>query len=150
MEDVRLLFKSEQFASVKQAPKLTAKSCWPTNLECHTVHLALRIFDKQTVAAIQIQNSTRDVFKTQTEDFILLICSVWKIFNVNTPTKGIRLRDNLSLPLTYNDSRFTFLSRIVDWLEHWKNIPAKFGKLSPQTFTSFHHTTVCLPKLSII
>ena len=77
MEDVRLLFKSEQFASVKQAPKLT--SCWPTNLDCQTVHLALRIFDEQTAAAIQIQNSTRDVFKTQTEDFIRLICSVWKI-----------------------------------------------------------------------
>ena len=107
----------------------------------------MRIFDEQTAAAIQIHNSTRDVFKTQTEDFIRLICSVWKIFNVNTPTKGIRFRDNLSLPLTYNDSRFTFLSRIVDWLEHWKNIPAKFGKLSPQTFTSFHHTTVCLPKI---
>ena len=93
----------------------------------------------------------RDVFKTQTEDFIRLICSVWKIFNVNTLTKGICLRDNLSFPLTYNDSSFTFLSRIVDWLEHWlehwKNIPAKFSKLSPQTFTSFHHTTVCLPKI---
>ena len=93
MEDVRLLFQSEQFASVKQVPKLNAKSCWPTNLERQTVHLALRIFDEQTAAAIQIQNSTRDVFKTQTEDFIRLICSVWKIFNVNTPTKGIRLRD---------------------------------------------------------
>ena len=36
MGDVRLLFKSEQFASVKKAPKLTAKSCWPTNLELQT------------------------------------------------------------------------------------------------------------------
>ena len=58
MEDIILLFKSEQFASVKQAPKLTAKSCWPTNLERQTVHLALRIFDEQTAAAIQIHNST--------------------------------------------------------------------------------------------
>ena len=129
MEDVRLLIKSEQFASVKQAPKLTAKSCWSTNLESQRVHLALRIFDKQTTAAIQIQNSTRDVFTTQTEDFIRLIFSVWKILNVNAPTKGIPLRDNLSLSLTYNDSMFTFLSRIVHWLEHWKNIPAKFGKI---------------------
>ena len=64
MEDVRLLFKSEQFASVKQAPKLNDKFCWSTNLERQTVHLALRIFDEQTAAAIQIQNSTGDVFKT--------------------------------------------------------------------------------------
>ena len=138
MEDVRLLFKSERFASVKQAPKLTAKSCWPTNLERQSVHLALKIFDEQTAAAIQIQNSARDViFKTQTEDFIRIICSVWKI----------RLRDDLSLPLTYNDPRFMFLSRIVEWLEHWEHFPGKFGKLTQQTFTSFHHTTLCLPKI---
>ena len=54
MEDVRLLFKSEQFASVKQAPKLNAKSCWSTKLESRTVHLALSIFNEQTAAAIQI------------------------------------------------------------------------------------------------
>ena len=120
IEDIRILFKSKQFASVKQAPKLTAKSCWPTKLERQTLHLALRIFNEQTAAAIQIQNSTRDVFKTQTEDFIRIVCSVWKIFNINTPTKGLRLRDSLSLPLTYNDSRFLFLSRVAELLEHWK------------------------------
>ena len=147
IEDIRILFKSEQFASVKQAPKLTAKSCWPTKLERQTVHLALRIFNEQTAAAIQIQNSTRDVFKTQTEDFIRIVCSVWKIFNINTPTKGLRLRDSLSLPLIYNDSRFLFLSRVAEWLEHWKNLPQKYGKLSPQTFTSFHHSSMCLPKI---
>ena len=87
-------------------------------------------------------------FRTPLEIYLKLKQrTVWKIFNVNTPTKGIRIRDNLSLPLTYNDFRFTFLSRIVDWLEHWKNIPAKFGKLSPQIFASFHHTTVCLLKI---
>ena len=91
IEDIRILFKSEQFASVKQAPKLTAKSCWPTKLERQTVHLTLRVFNEQTAAAIQIQNSTRDVFKTQTEDFIRIVCSVGKIFNINTPSKVLRL-----------------------------------------------------------
>ena len=57
MEDVK-------FASFKQAPKLTANSCWPTNLERQTVHLALIIFDEQTATSIQIQNSTRDALKT--------------------------------------------------------------------------------------
>ena len=149
MEDVRLLFKSEQFASVKQAPKLTAKSCWPTKLERQTLHLALRIFNEQTTAAIQIQNSNRKI-KSQTEDFIRLICSVWKVFNVNTPTKGLRHRDNLSLPQTYNDSRFLLLSRIADLLEYWRKLPGIYGKLSPQTFTSFLDTAMCLLKLSNI
>ena len=106
IEDIRIIFKSEQFASVKQAPKSTAKSCLPTKLERQTVHLALRIFNDQTAAVIQIQNSTRDVFKTQTEDFIRIVFSVWKIFKINTATKGLRRRDSLSLPLTYNNSRF--------------------------------------------
>ena len=147
MEDVRLLFKSEQLASVKQAPRLTAKSCWPTKLERQNVHLALRIFNDQTAAAIQIHSSTRNVFKSQTDDFIRIICSVWKIFNINTPTKGLRLKDSLSLPLTYNDSRFLFLSRVTEWLDHWKTIPQKYGKLSPQTFKSFHHSSTCLSKI---
>ena len=73
--------------------------------------------------------------------------TVWKIFNVNTPTKGIRIRDNLKLPLTYNDSRFLFLSRVTEWLDHWKTIPQKYGKLSPQTFKRFHHSSTCLPKI---
>ena len=54
IEDIGILLKSEQFASVKQVPKLTAKSCLPTKLERQTVHLALRIFNEQTAAAIQI------------------------------------------------------------------------------------------------
>ena len=61
IEDIRILFKSEQIASVKQAPGLTTKSCWSTKLERQTVYLALRIFNEQTAAAVQIQNSTRDI-----------------------------------------------------------------------------------------
>ena len=75
---VRILLKSEQFSTVKQEPKLTDKSCCPTKLERQTVHLDLRIFYEQTAATIHIQNSTRDVFKTQTEDCILIACSVWQ------------------------------------------------------------------------
>ena len=118
MEDVRLLFKSEQFASVKRAPKLTAKPCWPTKLELQTVHLALRILNEQNAAAIQIQTPIEKL--NLRRKALFEIFNVWKFFNVNTPTSGLRHRDNLSLPLTYNDSRFLFLSRIADCLEYWK------------------------------
>ena len=99
-----------------------------------------------TAAAIQTQNSTRDVFKTQT-DFYQNSLQYVENLQHHTPTKGLRLRDSLSLPLTYNDSRFLFLSRVAQWLEHWKNLPQKYRKLSPQTFNSFHHSSMCLPKI---
>ena len=138
MEDVRLLFKSEQFASVKQAPKLTAKACLLTKLEHQNVHLALKIFNDQTAAALQIQNSIRETDKSQTHDLS-------KSF-----TKGKRLIDDLSLPLIYNDSRFTLLSRIADWVSHWKELPGKYRKLTPQTFTSLHTAVIVFLKSSII
>ena len=129
------LKKSDFFDFFEKIMIFINPACWSTKLERQTVHLALRIFNVQTAAAIQIQNSTRDVFKTQTEDFIRIVCSVWKIFNINTPTKGLRLRDSLSLPLTYNDSRFLFLSRVAEWLEHWKKLTHKIWKIESTTFT---------------
>ena len=81
---------------------------------------------------------------SQTADFISIICKVWKIFNINTPNKGLLLKDEFSNPLSYNDTRFSFLKRVIDWLECWKSIPEKNGKLSPQTFTSFRHSCVTL------
>ena len=115
MEDVGLLFKSEQFASVKQAPKLTAKSCWYLKLKQRTSSDYFLVCGKFSMSI-----HPRRVY------FSGIICH----FLYPTMTLGS-----------------PFLSRIVDWLEHWSNIPDKFGKLSPQTLVSTIHTTVCLPKI---
>ena len=95
-----------------------------------------------------IQNDSRSTeFKTHTSNFVEIILNLWKIFNVNTPYKDIRLNDSLYRPLTHNDERFSFLLRIVKWLELWENLPNKDGKLSKQTFTSFRRACIALPEI---
>ena len=149
-EDIRLLYRSEQNSVAKLAHRLTAKSCWPSNLERQSVSLAHRVFNESTAAALTIQDYSRLKFKTNTADFVTIISNIWKIFNINTPNKGIRLNDELSHPLVNNDSRFQYLGRIVDWLDQWKTFPEKSGKFTTQTFTSLRHSCLALPKIVTI
>ncbi|KAI6654495.1 hypothetical protein LOD99_891 [Oopsacas minuta] len=146
-EEIRKLYKSDQHSVAKLAPRLTSKACWPSTLERQNVSLALRIFDESTPAALNVSYQSRYHTSTnsQTADIIPIICNVWKIFNINTPNKGILHKDEFSVPLTYNDTRFMFLQRVVDWAECWQVMPDKRGKLSPQTFTSFRHSCISLP-----
>ena len=44
-EDIRLLYKSEQYSIVKQAHRLNSKACWPTSFERQNVNLALRVLN---------------------------------------------------------------------------------------------------------
>ncbi|KAI6655342.1 Transposable element P transposase [Oopsacas minuta] len=146
-EEIRKLYKSDQHSVAKLALRLTSKACWPSTLERQNVSLALRIFDESTAAALNVSYQSRYHTSTnsQTTDFIAIICNVWKLFNINTPNKGILHKDEFSVPLTYNDIRFMFLQRVVDWAECWRVMPDKRGKLSPQTFTSFRHSCIALP-----
>ena len=100
----------------KTAHRLTAKSCWPSSLR-QNVNLALRIFDDSTAAALTVHALNNDQV-SETAQFINLICKIWKIFNVITPNKGIRLNDELSMPLQNSDVRFQFLSEVTKWLEN--------------------------------
>ena len=140
-QDIRLLYKDEQSSLIKQALRLTSKACWPTMLERQNVNLALKVFDTSTYAALII-------FNTQTPEFLDIIIKVWKIFNINTTHKHIRLNDEFSKPLEHNDERFTFLKLIANWLNCWRCRQGKHGKLSPQTFTSFSHS--CLALIEIV
>ena len=51
------------------------------------------------------------------------------------------------MPLKQNDPRFQFLSSVVCWLGQWKGLGFRDGKLTLQTFTSFRHSCITLPKL---
>ena len=118
---MRVQYKSEQLSVAKLAPRLTYKACWPSTLERQNVTLALRIFDSSNGAALKIHRSNvNNVSRLQTSCFIEIVSRVWKIFNVNTPWKGIHKRDSDSLPLKQNDPRFQYLSSIVRWLEEWR------------------------------
>ena len=68
-------------------------------------------------------------------------------FNVNRSNKNIRLNDDISEQFYCNYVRFGFLAKIVDWLDEWKSLPGKDGKLTPQTFTSIKHSCFALPRI---
>ena len=111
--------------------------------------LVLKVINELTCAALKIQNEQRNQeFQNCTSEFVSIILSVWKIFNVNTPYKDIRLNDDLCRPLTYNDDRFAFLTQIVFWLEAWQALAPDFGKLTKQTFTSFRHACISLQEIT--
>ena len=110
--------------------------------------MALRVFNESTSAVFQL-HAIRENLSSQTSEFISLITNIWKISNVNTPNKGFRLNDTNSMSLRNNDVRFSFLSKVVEWLDNWKMMSGKLGKLSSQTFTIFdilvlHSNTVII------
>ena len=116
-QDVRLLYHSERDSLAKLAPHLTVKACFPSCIERQNVKLVLKVVNELTHAALEIQNEMRSPeYRNSTSDFSILI-SLWKIFNINTPFKSIRLNDSLLDPLILNDERFSFLTRVVFWLD---------------------------------
>ena len=76
-----------------------------------------------------------------------VINQLWKLFNINRPNNNIRLNDDISEQFYYNDFRFGSLAKVVDWLDNWKSLPEKDGKLSAQTFTSIKHSCLALPRI---
>ena len=124
--DIRMLYNSERDSLAKLAPRLTSKSCYPSNLERQNVKLVLKVVHESTIVALAIQNEQRcTTFKSKTSDFFGILLSLWKIFNVNMPYKRVRLCDPMSKPLTSNDDRFILLTRIVYWLDAWQSLPGK-------------------------
>ena len=94
------------------------KACFPSSIECQNVKLVLKVVNELTLSALTIQNGLRTPeFRNNTPEFVDILLTVWRLFNVNTPFKGIRLNDHFSEPLTFNDERFLFLTRVVFWLD---------------------------------
>ena len=146
--DIRVLYKIEQHSTIKQAHRLSSKVCWPTSLERQNVNLALRIFNDSTCAALKIQNDLHPDSINDTSNFVDVMSKIWKIFNINTPIKHVRLNDEYSRPLADKDWRFVFLDSVCKWLERWSSTSRKDGKLSAQTFVSFRHSCITLPLIT--
>ena len=146
---INVFYKSERNSLAKLAPHLTVKSCYPSSIERQNEKLVLKVVNELTQAALEIQNELRcHKFRNSTSDLVRVLIYLWKLFNINTPFKGIRLNDSFSSPLTLNDERFSFLTRIVFWLDAWHSLPGKLGKLSKQTYKSFRHACIALPRIT--
>ena len=69
--DIRMLYNSERDSLAKRAPRLTAKSCYPSSLERQNVKLVLKVVHESTIAGLAIQNEQRSpAFKSNTSDFV--------------------------------------------------------------------------------
>ena len=146
--DLRNIYKLEQFSNAKIAHKLTSRVVWPSTLERKSVPLALAVWDQSTSNAVLLYNQKNNI-SNQTSQFISLITRFWKMCNIHSPGKDIRLRDPDSRVFTLQDERFEFFSRFVSWLQDWKtlNCFGRDGKLSSHTFISLIHTCRVLPRI---
>ena len=128
IQDVRLLYNSERGSLAKLAPQLTVKACFPSSIEKQNVSLVLKAINELTLSGLQIQNEARcQEYRNNTSNFVSILLTLWKILNISTPLKGLRLNEILSTPLNLNDERFVYLTRIVFWLDVWQALPGKAG-----------------------
>ena len=141
------MYRADQRSLAKLAPSLTAKACWPSSLERQNVKWALRVFDISTSSALKACCSeTPPDTHLHTAAFITIICDIWKMFNINNLFKGIRLNE-LSHPFVLNDPRLKYVARVIEWLDKWRNLSQKTGKLTTQTFTSFRHSCIAITSI---
>lgn len=148
---LRSLFALENKNIVKCAYKLTLKSLYPSNIERQNVQLALQIFNENNVAALKtIENF--EILGGQslcinTSNFIEIILKWWKIFNIKSPKKGVRLNDDWQKPFSsLNDERFIFLDKFSEWLDIWHNT-AGTASLTNETYTALSHSTKVMKEI---
>ena len=113
-------------------------------IDLHTmqnIFVCAKHFDSDDIIDTQTYLDTDGQTKTRS------IKAALKNGAVNTPRKGVRLNDPDSLPLVQDDPRFNVTSTLVCWLEYWRILPFTRGKLTVQTFNSFRHSSIALPKL---
>ena len=61
--------------------------------------------------------------------------------------KGKRSRDFYSNPPINYNGRFSFLDKVVQWVDILKLLLGKVGKLTPQILSSFRLSCLALPQL---
>ncbi|KAI6659507.1 Kinesin-like protein KIF14 [Oopsacas minuta] len=78
----------------------------------------VEVVDESRIAALAIQNEKcPPTLKSNTSDFVGILLSLWKIFNVDTPLGKNSLNDPLSKPVAFIDDLFIFLTRILTGLK---------------------------------
>lgn len=133
---------------LKYGYKLSLKALYPTSIERQNVKLALQIFNRETVNALNIfgsKNEEQTYFDTAT--YIEIIRTWWDIVNVKTFFKGKRLRNIYEEPITKESIHIQkFLNDFLIWLEKWELYNE--GKITKETHHALHHSTDALIKLS--
>ncbi|KAH8042027.1 hypothetical protein HPB51_019768 [Rhipicephalus microplus] len=106
--------------------------------------LELLVFSEYGPNALRVIGAKHNLkHYEETASFIDVIVRWWKVVNVKTPFKGLRLRDDLQKPVYPSpfDPKVSFLNNVLDWLEEWKERRADVCKLSDETLGALIQTT---------
>uniref|UniRef100_A0A2L2Y813 Transposable element P transposase n=1 Tax=Parasteatoda tepidariorum TaxID=114398 RepID=A0A2L2Y813_PARTP len=145
---LRKLHEFERSNLVKYAPTLITKSLFPSNIERQNVKLALNIFNRQLIGAINSLKEKCNILDLiSTAEYIEIFVNWWDIMNVRTVTKGFHKRNEYQKPLRLNDFSFRYLSAFLEWLSLWGKAISDTGRLTSETHLALSLTTQGIQKI---
>jgi hypothetical protein len=148
---IKALYNLEAQRLVKYAYGLNRKSLFPNNFEKQNVKFVMNIFNQFVIEGLMAAGGEHGIlnYKT-TAEFIEIICNWWKVVNVKTKYKGVRNKDILEEPLKNQDdnSGYSFLKKILFWLDLWNDCKCKRNSLSRETHLAMTHTTHALLEMT--
>lgn len=150
-EALRQLCRIEQDSILQYSKFISVKALYPSNIERQNVSLALQIFNDHVVEALRSFGVSTNISNAMhTSQYIEIILNWWKICNVKTPWKTVRLRDPYSGPLALSDDNLCakYLYDFLDWLNTWNSNEDPIGKLSKETALAIRHTTYALIEIT--
>ena len=140
------LYNLELGKPVKMAYELTDEWLNPQPIEKTRVSLAVRVFSESTRNAMAYFLKNGHPEWEGTLNFLNLIAKWCSLLNVKSTSKGVRKRDEDSVPITLgNLSKLEFLNKFSTWLHEWE-ASGKTG-LSRETFSSCRQTSKTFPLL---
>ena len=131
--DLINIYHMEKESILKDGYKLTWKSLFPNNIDRQNVKLALKVFDRTTIAALEVlgPHTSKLQHWEGTAQFISIVLKFWNIVNVKNTTKGLhKLLEDATVISSIKDDRLNWLDRFSSWLKLWNTKTEKQGHLS--------------------
>ena len=141
--DLTNIYHMEKESIMKDGYKLTWKSLFSNNIDRQNVKLALKVFDRTTIAALEVlgPHTSKLQHWEGTAQFISIVLKFWNIVNVKNTTKGLhKLLEDATVISSIKDDRLNWLDRFSSWLKLWNTKIEKQGHLSKETSTALIHT----------
>ena len=140
LSHLKKMYLDEKASLVKYSHYLTESVLYPSNIAKQKVILAINLFNDHNSTALKHIASKNSAFYEGYNDtctFLEIIYEWWKVINVKSPFKYIRLKDEIQGPI-YNQTcpQFQFLLKFTEWVKFWKSIANRFSGLSYETFIS--------------
>ena len=117
LSHVRSLYATEKDCFSQEAPGLSYKCLYPSNLERQNVQLVLKLFNEKTIVGVTNHGAKSNVDVSGTTKFMTIILRLWNVLNVKSTDKGRRKRDATIDPIrSVNDDNMGFLRPLHEWL----------------------------------